>query len=299
MDTLDFAIRQSSNSYLSDIAGKRPWSVVAPVLFQYESNVLGLDDDSALPEGFKRREGGKVVYGLFGNYSGLGGDHQGRGPWGFALRLIASQAVDKEFQGLNLLYSEAEATWSARSAGKNTITVSPSAYTVRVGGKSLNHAVQLKSSFNQNDFSAGFEFDAARNSDTDRSVWVAGIARNFEILQGEAFAVVHPTELGARIPTSKEKGGEFKTEITLSPGVNWYPSKRVSISLNDRFSFSRISANTARYNLLKNKVGLKSTWSFQPYLTLGASYEFELSKQTHSSTLTRKSTATLSVLGLF
>jgi len=298
MDAVDFAIRRSSTSYLNDIAGKRPWSVVAPVLFQYESNVLGLDDSTALPEGYTQKGGGKVVYGLFGNYSGLGGKRRGQGPWAFSLRTIASLALERQFQSLNLLFAEAEVTWSALSAEKNPMSVSPSVNAIQVDGKALSHSAQLKLSLNQSDVSVGFEFDATRDSTSDRSVWFSGLARTFEILQGDSFAVVQPTELAVRVPVSEEKGGEYKTDVSLSPGINWSFGKRTSLSLSDQFSWSRISGKSVQYNIMKNGIGLKSSVSVQPFLVLGLGYEFEVAKRTDKSSFSRKSTTTLNVLGL-
>lgn len=299
MDTLDFAVRQSSTSYLRDIAGRRPWSVVAPLLFQYESNALGLDDSAELPEGYTSRGGAKILYGLFGNYSGVGGTHAGQGPWGYSLRVLASEALEQQFKNLNLVFSEAEVSWSNRSAGKNVINVSSSVNSVRVGGKSVTLSTQIKFGFNQNDFSAGFERDEARDSTIDRSAWILGVSRKFEVLQGDIVGVALPAELVQQIAVAKSLSGENKTELILSPVSSWNISKRATVSLSDQVSLKRISANDSSYTQFKNSLGVKSSVSVQPYLTLSAGYDFEISKRTDKESLTRKSTATLSVLGLF
>ena len=189
--------------------------------------------------------------------------------------------------------------WSGRTAGKNAISVRPAVNSVRVGEKALSHSVQLKLGLNQSDLTAGFEFDAAQESTTDRSVWISSFARTFEIYQGDAIVFLQPTDFGVRIPVSKEKGGENKIELNLAPGLNWYLSKRISVSLSDQISLSRVSGESVQYNLLRNRAGLKSTWTAQPSLTPGVNYEFEISKRSNTSSLTRKSTATVSALGLF
>lgn len=306
MDALDYAIRQSSSTYLSDIASKRPWSVATPVLLQHESNALGLPDGEPLPEEYSRRSVGKVVYGLFGNYSGVGAAETGKqtqgqasGPWGFSLRILASNAFDKQFENLNFIFSEAEANWTTHGQEKDVLKVGSLLNSVWVGGTVVTNAALFKLSYNQTDLSVGYELDAARDSITNRSVWVFGLSRVFELMQGDSVTVVHPVDLGVRVPVSREKLGEFRTDLTLAPGMNWYFTKRMSLNLSDQLTLSRVSGQSAQYNILKNGIGLKTSLAIQPYLTMNAGFDYETTMRTDRTALVRKAITTISFLGLF
>lgn len=299
MENLDNTIRQSSRSYLSDIAVRRPWSVVAPVLVQHESNVLGLADGAELPSPYSKRNGSKVVYGLFGTWSDAGGSRPDQSPWTYAVRILSSQALDKEFQTLDLLFSEVELNWRRLASKQGELFKVGSAVSlVRLGGRFQTSTATLKFSSGQIDVSAGYEYDLARSSTTDRSAGVASFASGFELLQGDSYSLSSPAQLTGRLPVALDKSGEKRVELTFSPSFNWAATRRLSFTTADRVAVSRVFLETSQYTSVKNTLGVKVSFSLQPYVALGAGYDFDLEKRTDLSQYVRKHTYTVNVLGM-
>lgn len=299
LENLDNTIRQSSMSYLADIAVRRPWSVVVPVLFQHESNVLGLADGAELPSQYTKRSGSKVVYGLFGTWSDAGGARPNQSPWAYAVRMLSSQSLEKEFQSLDLLFSEAEINWRRLASKQGELFKLGSALSlVRLGGRLQTSTVSLKFSSGQLDVSAGYEYDLTRDTATDRSAVISSFSMGFELPQGDSYTLSSPVQLTGRYPMALDKSGEKRVEFTVSPNLNWALTRRLSLTATDRVAVNRVLLEKSQYTSFKNTLGVKSTFSLQPYVALGAGYDFELDKRTDLSGLIRKHTYTINVLGI-
>ena len=297
---LDPALEQSAGAYLSRIARVRPWSVVLPLTYQYESNILGIADGATLPENYSQRSGSKLIAGSFFNLSGLGGMTQGEGPWGLGLRLLASKSIPEQFTALNLVFVEPEANWSKFLGERLGIfKLAAVANWVSLGGKAATSSLLLKSTLFETDLSFGYEADLQKNSLLNRSsVFVRGF-REAQLWTSSGWGLTMPVEAGARIPIDKNKPGEYRTDFALTPALSWSPQRRVAFKLSEKLGIERITdTQTSAYLLLKNSPGFTLSFTVQPYLVVSGSFSHEWEKNTGQNVMVKKGLASLSLLGL-
>jgi len=300
LSALDPALEQSAGAYLSRIARVRPWSVVLPLTYQYESNILGIADDASLPANYSQRSGSKLIAGTLFNLSGLGGIKQGEGPWSLGLRLLASKSIPAQFTALNLLFVEPEANWSKFLGERlGMFKLAAVANWVSLGGKAATSSVLLKSTLFETDLSIGYESDLQKNSLLNRSsVFVRGF-REAQLWTSSGWGLMMPIEAGTRIPIDKNKPGEYRTDFALTPALSWRPQRRVSFKLSEKIGIERIiDAQTSEYYFLKNSPGVTVSFTVQPYLVLSGSFSHEWEKNTGQDVRVRKGLASLSLLGL-
>lgn len=300
-NALDPALERSAAAYLTKIARERPWSLVTPFSYQYESNILGLSDAAELPEGSTQRFGSKLIAGAFFSMSGLGGDKQAEGPWGAGFRLLTTRAIESQFESTNVFFLEAESNWTRLLNEKwGVLRLALVANWVRVGGESTSATVTVKSNLRESELSLGYDADIKFSSPFDRSSFFLRGAREFQLWERGSMVLGLPVDMGIRLPRDKENPGEMRTDVTFSPTFSVFPSKRLSLKLSQKLNAERISdALTPAYFVTRIAPGLTLSYTAQPYLIVSGSASYEFEKNTIETALVRKTVASLSVLGLF
>ncbi|MBM3381122.1 MAG: tetratricopeptide repeat protein [Betaproteobacteria bacterium] len=299
-NALDPALEQSASAFLGRIARVRPWSIIAPLTWQYESNMLGISEATPLPEGYSQRQGSKVTAGLFTQWNGLGGESSGEGPWGLALRLLSIRALPDEFKALNVLFIEPELNWS-RFLGERwgMFKWAAVANRISVGGEATTASGLLRLTFLEAEASAGYEADLQKSSTSNRSVFLLRVSREWPVWARGSLSLGLPVELGARIPTDKQELGEQRLDAALAPALSWTPMRRVSVKLSEKLAYESVStASNATVSFLRNTPGLTISYIAQPYLVLSSSVAYELEKKSSDADSLKKASASISILGL-
>lgn len=299
IDGLDPALEQSVGAFLSKIAVQRPWALIAPLTYQYDANVLGLQRGAELPAGFNRRAGYQVIAGLFGSVGGLGGSEAGSGPFGLALRLFTVQNLHQSFHPLNVLFSEAELNWSTLVV--QSFGVFRTALTgnlIRAGQKSVSSAAGLKFSFLQTELNLAYEFDLQKNAEIDRSAWSARVFRDQEVFKLRGLAASIPVDAGSKIGV-RSNPDEKRYDLALSPTLTFSPNKRANIKLSEKFSYERISwREQSSESLFRSVPSLGISFSAQPFLILSVGGSFEWQKNMTTQAIVQKGVVTTSLLGI-
>jgi hypothetical protein len=299
-NALDPALEQSAGAFLGRIARIRPWSIIAPLTYQYESNMLGISESTPLPDGYSQRHGSKIVAGVFTNWNGLGGANPGDGPWGLSLRLLNIHALPDEFRSLNVLFVEPEVNWS-RFLGERWGLVKSAAVAnrVSVGGKAATASGLLRVTFLETEATAGYEADLQKSSTSDRSVYILRLSREWPLWARGTLSLALPSEMGARLPVDKENPGEQRIDVSLAPALSWIPLRRMSLRFSEKFAYERVSeATNPSYSLLKTTPALTLSFIAQPYLVVSGSFSYELEKRTGEANAVKKASASISVLGV-
>jgi hypothetical protein len=298
-ESLDPALQQSVGVFMSRISRERPWTVVSPLSLQYDTNPLGLSRTTALPEGYSRRQVLKLIGGLFTNLEGLGGEKTGSGPFGLGLRLFAVQNLDNKFAGLNVQFVESEANWS-RFLGKEVgvFKTAVMANLIRLSGRSLSSSLLLKTSLGENELSLAYERDLQKAGGKDTSAYQVRFAREQVLFNRGSVSSSLPFDFGARQSVSSSQG-ERKFDATLSPGIGWSLSRRLSLKLTEKLAAERlISGSQNSSTITRVSSGLNTSWTIQPFLifSLGGSFDWE--KNIQSAAVTQKAVATTTLLGI-
>lgn len=298
-ESLDAALQQSVGVFISRISRERPWTIVAPLSLQYDSNPLGLNRAAPLPEGYAQRHVLKVIGGLFANLEGVGGDKAGAGPFGLGLRLFAVQNIEKSFSGLNVQFIESEANWS-RFLGKETGVFKSAlmANLIRLGGRSLSSGFSVKLSLGANELSMILDRDLQKTATKDSSAYQIRYAREQGLYSRGAFSLFVPFELAARQSVSSSLR-DRKLEFALSPGMGWTLSRRANLKVTEKFALERFLTETqSSYTLNRISSGLNFSYTIQSYLILSLGGSFDWEKNIQSASVTQKKVATTSLLGI-
>ncbi|MEN9811227.1 MAG: hypothetical protein RLZZ488_2794 [Pseudomonadota bacterium] len=299
-DSLDPALQQSAAAFMSRIARQRPWTLVSPLSYQYETNVLGLPRNSELPSTYKRRAGSKILAGMFANVEGLGGHKKGDGPFGLGLRVFGIRNMDRSFAALDVLFAEAETNWS-KYAGRNLgiFKLSTTANYVRAGSKSLTSSAGLKMSLAANELNLAYEADLQKSSSADRSSALVRFFRDQALGEWGSLTLSIPFDAGYRLPLKKNPA-ERKGDVSLTPSVSFALSKRSSLKLTNKVLGERTSSQllTAPQYALKNTAGLGLTFSLQPYLTVSSNGSYDWERNFKTQSVVQKGVVTISLLGI-
>jgi tetratricopeptide (TPR) repeat protein len=299
-NSLDPALEQSAGAFLGRIARIRPWSLIVPLTYQYESNMLGIPEATALPEGYSQRQGSKLIAGAFTSWNGLGGTNPGEGPWGLALRLLTIRALPEQFRALNVLFIEPELNWS-RFLGEKWGMLKWAAVANRVsaGGKAMTASGLLRVTFLETEATAGFEADLQKSQSSERSAYVMRLSREWPLWTKGPLTVGLPTELGAKIPVDKKRLGEQRLDAVLAPSLGWTLTRRASLKVGEKFAYERVSdALSSTYSLIRNTPSLTLSFTAEPYLVLSSSFSFEFEKKSNDPNTVKKASASFSVLGI-
>ncbi|NBW82128.1 hypothetical protein EBR21_10295, partial [bacterium] len=297
--SLDPALQQSVGVFMSRISRERPWTVVSPLSIQYDTNPLGLTRTTPLPDEYVKRQVIKLIGGLFTNLEGLGGDKTGSGPFGLGLRLFAVQNLDKKFAGLNVQFVESEFNWS-RFLGKEVgvFKTALMGNLIRLSGRPLSSSLLLKTSLGENELSLADERDLQKTGGKDASAYQIRFAREQVLFNRGSVSSSLPFDLGARQSVSSSQR-ERKFDVTLSPGIGWSLSRRLSLKLTEKIAAERlVSSSQNSSTVARVSSGLNASWTLQPFLilSLGGSYDWERNFQT--SAVTQKAVATTTLLGI-
>jgi tetratricopeptide (TPR) repeat protein len=298
-EALDPAVQQSTGAFLSKISKERPWTIISPLSVQYEANALGLSRTSDTPQEYSGRGTVKLIGGLFGNLEGLGGATKGSGPWGLGLRLLAIQNLDSDFSALNIQFIESEFSWSKllkQNAGFFKFSLLGNF--IRAGARPLSSTVAVKGSVFDFETSVGLEKDLQGTSDTDRTSLVGRVSREQVLMNQGRFTLNLPFETGMRLPIKKNPG-EKKFDASLSPGLSWAFSKRLSLKLTEKVGVERNSSQIqGTYFTLKSTPALNFSYMLKPYLILSANTSFEWQQNLSSKGIVQSPIASASVLGI-
>lgn len=299
-DSLDPALQQSAAAFMSRIARQRPWTMVSPLSYQFESNVLGLPRNTELPSTYKRRSGNKILAGLFANLEGLGGRKKGDGPFGLGLRVLGIRNLDRSFAALDVLFAEAETNWS-KYAGRELgiLKLATTANYVRAGSKSLTSSAGLKTSLAANELNLAYEADLQKSSTADRSSALFRFFRDQALGGWGSLTLSLPFDGGYRFPLKKNPA-ERKGDVSLTPSVNYALSKRSSLKLTNKVLGERISSQliASPHYVLRNTAGLGLTFSLQPYLTVSSNGSYDWERNFKTQSVIQKGVVTISLLGI-
>jgi tetratricopeptide (TPR) repeat protein len=298
---LDPAFEQSSKAYLSRVARVRPWGFVTPISYQYESNLLGLPDGAALPQSYSQRSGSKLITGVFYSLGGLWGAKQAEGPFGIGTRVMSIVNLPRSFRTIDVLLLEQEFNWS-RFLGERwgMLRLATLANSVNLGGKWVTSSVVLKTSILETELSTGFEMDLQKSASNDRSVSLIRGMRDFTLWTGGKWAVNLPAEGGLRLPKDKSNLVETRLDVSAAPSLSFTPHRRVSLKWAEKLSYDRVSSQAAAsYGLFRLNSGLNVSFTFQPYLVLSSGVSYETETNTLTEAKVKKTSASVSFLGLF
>ncbi|MEY3902376.1 MAG: hypothetical protein RL189_1682 [Pseudomonadota bacterium] len=299
-DSLDPALQQSTAAFMSRIARQRPWTLVSPLSYQYETNVLGLSRNGELPSTYKSRSGSKILAGLFANLEGIGGRKKGDGPFGLGLRVLGIRNVDRSFAALDVLFAEAETNWS-KYIGRDLgiFKLSTTANYVRAGSKSLTSTAGVKTSLAANELNLAYEADLQKSSSVDRSSALVRFFRDQALGAWGSLTLNLPVDAGYRFPLKKNPA-ERKGDVSLTPSLNYAINKRSSFKLSNKVLGERTSSQLLEkpQYVLRNTAGLGLTFSLQPYLTVSSSGSFEWERNIKTQSVVQKGVVTISLLGI-
>lgn len=299
--SLDPALQQSSFAFMQRIAKMRPWNLISPITYQYETNMLALPNGTSAPDGYPGLAGSKLIAGLFANFEGLGGKKPAEGPYGVGLRLLGIQAYPAQFNAFNTLFVEAEVNW-ARIINK-TIGVLKLASTlnyIRAGAKPVSDSVNFKANLLEGELTAGFENDLQKTAESNRSAFVIRGFREFSFWTLNSWSATAPVDLGVREPLDKENPGERRQDLTVTPAISFAPSRRITLKVGQKIGIERVSsAKVSTAWTGKEGQTINVSYTLFPFLILSgtATYDVDLTFAASSKT-TQKGLLSLSVLGL-
>lgn len=298
-ESLDPALQQSMNTFVSRISKHRPWTVVFPLVYQYESNILDVSQSAPLPVGYSRKDGFKVVGGLFFTLEGVGFGRSAGKPFGFAGRLFALEALDSQFSALNVQFVESEMSWSKYlSKSLGLLKIASSVNFVRAGSRPLSLTALARATLFETDAVLGYEHDLQKSSESNKSSILMRISREQAIFRKTVLSLTLPAEAGMKIPLN-DKPGENRMDISVAPALSYAPSKRLNLKLTEKLGLDRVSANTESAEMMfESASGANLSFTLQPYLIVSSGGVFSWKKNTETSAVTNKTTLTLTLLGL-
>lgn len=299
--SLDPAIEQSMTTFVSKISKRRPWNVIFPLSVQYDSNLISLPDSAALPAAYSGRQGTKLIAGVFGNREGLsfGGDNQGGTPFGAGLKFFAVRHFQQTFSALDIQFLESELNWSKLiNPDWGVLKLASSVNLVRAGGKSVTSTLAARSNIKDTEFSAGYEADLQKSPSSDKSSILLRASREYSLFSGGGFNFGLPAETGGKLPLAKNPS-EFRFDAALTPSLGYSQSKRWNLKLTEKMKIEHVkSVLQAAGFVAQSATGVSYSISIQPYLVTSTGATFEVEKNFNSGDSIRKTTATLSLVGL-
>lgn len=298
-ESLDPALQQSMNTFVSRISKQRPWTVVFPLVYQYESNILDVAQSASLPVGYTRKDGSKVVGGLFFTLEGVGFGRSAVKPFGFAGRLFALQSLDSQFRSFNVQFVESEVSWSKYlSKSLGLLKIASSVNFVRAGSRPLSLTASARATLFETDASLGYEHDLQKSAESDKSSFLMRISREQPIFRKTALTLTLPAEAGMKIPLH-DNPGENRMDVSVTPTLSYAPSKRLNLKLTEKLGLERVSTNTNSAELVfESASGANLSFTLQPFLIVSSGGSFSLKKNTDTAAVTNKTTLTLTLLGL-
>jgi tetratricopeptide (TPR) repeat protein len=298
-ESLDPAVEQSMTAFVSKISKQRPWNVIAPVSWQYDTNLIALPDSAALPAAYSRKGGAKVIAGVFGNLEGLSFAQAPNSSFGLGTRFFAVQHFEKSFRSLDVQFFESELNWTRLLGPELGIfKLGTSINFVRADERPLSSTFAVRGNLKNTELSLGYEGDLQKTSTTNRSSLLVRLFREQSLLSKGGFSLSLPAETGGKFPMATSPA-EARYDLSLTPSLGFAPSKRWNLKFTEKLKMERVkSASQPAFFLTQSSTGLNFSMSVQPYLVTSAGVSYDWEKNQTSGDVVSKSTVSLSLLGM-
>ena len=298
-ESLDPAIEQSMTNFVSRISKQRPWSVILPLSLQYDSNLIALPDSAALPAAYSRQQGMKMIAGVFGQLEGIALGQNSAAPFGLGMRFFAVRHFEQTFRSLDVQFVESELNWSRLINPEwGVLKLAASANFVRANERPLSSTFAMRGNFKNTELMIGYEGDLQKNQGADKTSTLVRVAREQLIANRGAFSFGLPAEMGAKIPLA-ETPSESRIDFALTPTIGFAPFKRWNLKTTEKLRVEHVKSKLQPAGfLVQSSSGFNFSLSVQPYFVTSAGASFEWEKNLQSNEIVKKTTASISLLGI-
>jgi tetratricopeptide (TPR) repeat protein len=310
---LDAALKQSSGSFLQNLSKKKPWSLVALMGVQYDSNALSLPNGTTLPEGYSAKGVSRFLGGGVFSYDPGTAAQDAAWYMGYDAKAIVLKNLAKAFSQFDAYVLEfgisqthkykgtplpAEPGTEKKEPEIQGYKLSESVELTLLNGKMVKQALKLSFKKAPLELTAAYERDPVNTGEANKNAIGLGQSRPFSLVANDAYSVDLGVDASQKYYLKKSDANAPTFGLTLTPALtvpfSVRTTTRLAIAVGDDIAFKSPMSSTYKF-----APSLSGTHFLTPWLIGILSANYDLTYETPTKNMISKPGASLILTGLF